>query len=401
MDTVQWLSAEEAARRPGVKLGTLYSYVSRGVVRSYPLPEGKGSRFDRADLEGLLNRRRSQPGGGADLVVASRITKLSEDGVRFRGHLAEDLAVTHTFEEVASILWDVPHDPRPWPVIELPRLVDAPTASLSDHLRVAIACAAPLDVHRHDLRRESVVVSARSLIASAAAALPVTTGSDGRVASPLLVVGPRRVRGTVAALLASRLGAPRPTPTITRVVNTSLVLLADHEMATSTVAARVAASTRADVYSAVLAGAACGGPLHTGASREVGLLLHDAEQRGVAVAVGDYLRSGRRMPGFGHKVYAKDPRFKVLWDVLGSSDLPGRRVDLARQVLAFAADRIPVEPNVDFGGASVAFAAGMRVDAFEAVFLVARMAGLVAHTLEEYAEAPLRFRSRGLYVETD
>ena len=70
-------------------------------------------------------------------------------------------------------------------------------------------------------------------------------------------------------------------------------------------------------------------------------------------------------------------------------------------LLSFAAERVPVQPNVDFGGASLAYAAGMRADAFEAVFLVARMAGWVAHTLEEYQEKPLRFRTRSLYVDTE
>ena len=127
-------------------------------------------------------------------------------------------------------------------------------------------------------------------------------------------------------------------------------------------------------------------------------MLRDAEQRGVATAVGEVLRDGRPVPGFGHKVYARDPRFRVLWEVLESSGLPGARIDLAARVVAFAAERVPVQPNIDFAGAALAFAAGMRTDAFEAVFLVARMAGWVAHTLEEYEEAPLRFRMRGLYV---
>ena len=96
---MQWLSADAAAHRLGVKIGTLYSYVSRGVIRSHPLSEGRGSRFDRAEVEGLLTRRRSQPGGGADTIVASRITRLHEDGVRYRGHPVEDLARGRNFYE--------------------------------------------------------------------------------------------------------------------------------------------------------------------------------------------------------------------------------------------------------------------------------------------------------------
>ena len=403
-NAVQWLSADAAAHRLGVKIGTLYSYVSRGVIRSHPLSEGKGSRFDRAEVEGLLSRRRSQPGGGADTIVVSRITRLHEDGVRYRGHPVEDLAREQSFEEVASMLWDVAHDASPWLVVALPRVPMDDTVALSDRIRVAVTLAALRDEHRPDLRRESVVVSARTLIASVVASLPLTTTNTGPSTDQawpkqaLLSIGGHRRRASVAAALAARLGAQRMTPALVRAVNTALVLVADHELATSTLAARVAASTRADVYSAVLAGASCSGPLHVGASRGVAWLLRDAEQRGVATAVGEVLRDGRPVPGFGHKVYARDPRFRVLWEVLESSGLPGARIDLAARVVAFAAERVPVQPNIDFAGAALAFAAGMHTDAFEAVFLVARMAGWVAHTLEEYEEAPLRFRMRGLYV---
>ena len=255
-NAVQWLSADAAAHRLGVKIGTLYSYVSRGVIRSHPLSEGKGSRFDRAEVEGLLSRRRSQPGGGADTIVASRITRLHEDGVRYRGHPVEDLAREQSFEEVASMLWDVAHDASPWLVVALPRVPMDDTVALSDRIRVAVTLAALRDEHRPDLRRESVVVSARTLIASVVASLPLTTTNTGPSTDQawpkqaLLSIGGHRRRASVAAALAARLGAQRMTPALVRAVNTALVLVADHELATSTLAARVAASTRADVYSA-------------------------------------------------------------------------------------------------------------------------------------------------------
>jgi citrate synthase len=388
----QWLSTEEAARRLGVKQGTLYSYVSRGLVHSFSAPDGRTSRFDRADIEALLTRRRSQPGGAAEAVVASGITRLGEDGVRYRGYLIEELAATMTFEEVAALLW-MADDARPWPVVELPCPTLPDDTVLADRLRIAIAAAATVDPHRHDLRPDSVVVSARQLIASVVATLPPTSDPNR-----LLVLDGRRVSGSLAASLTARLGARKVDAALVRAVNTALVLLADHELATSTYAARVAASTRADVYSAVLAGAASGGPLHSGASRDVVQLLNDAALRGARTAVGDLLRTGRKVPGFGHKIYRRDPRFRVLFDTAASCGFPARRLDLVREVLTLASERVPVEPNVDFAGGTLAFGAGMRDDAAEAIFLVARMAGWVAHVIEEYDEAPLRFRTRGLYV---
>ena len=221
-------------------------------------------------------------------------------------------------------------------------------------------------------------------------------GDDDRV--PGLVVGDRRVSGSIAAALAARLGAPRVDAATVDALNTMLVVLADHELATSTFAARVAASTRSDVAEAVLAGACCGGPLHVGASRDVGRLFQDAAVRGAGAAVGDTLRGGRRMPGFGHSVYRRDPRFAALWALITDSSFSARRRATVTEVLEVARARVPVEPNVDFAGAALVYCAQMAPDAAEATFLVARMAGWVAHTIEEYGEAPLRFRTRSLYV---
>ncbi|MEZ5218897.1 MAG: helix-turn-helix domain-containing protein [Ilumatobacteraceae bacterium] len=81
----QWLSTSEAARRLGVKPETLYAYVSRGVIRSYPQPNGRGSRFERTEVEDVLARRRSNPGGAPETVIATAVTRIGEDGVRYRG----------------------------------------------------------------------------------------------------------------------------------------------------------------------------------------------------------------------------------------------------------------------------------------------------------------------------
>ena len=118
---------------------------------------------------------------------------------------------------------------------------------------------------------------------------------------------------SVAARLAGRLagtGAVVPT----EAVNASLVLLADHELATSTVAVRVAASVRSDPYDAFLAGVATlAGPLHGGASQQAYELLALAERDGAPRALDDVLRERGYVPGFGHSVYKSgDPRFGAL-----------------------------------------------------------------------------------------
>ena len=95
-------------------------------------------------------------------------------------------------------------------------------------------------------------------------------------------------------------------------VNAALILLADHELATSTMAVRIAASVRADPYDAFLAGlVTLAGPLHGGASQQAYELLAMAERDGAARALDDVVRDRGIVPGFGHTVYKSgDPRFE-------------------------------------------------------------------------------------------
>ena len=77
---------------------------------------------------------------------------------------------------------------------------------------------------------------------------------------------------------------------------------------------------------------------------------------------------------------------------------PRRRMDVVREVQAVAGERSEAAPNTDFGLAAVEFVHGLRPDAGEIIFAVARTAGWIAHALEEYDSDPLRYRGRSLYV---
>jgi citrate synthase len=115
----------------------------------------------------------------------------------------------------------------------------------------------------------------------------------------------------------------------------------------------------------------------------------------VEAAVVRRLRHGDRLPGFGHAIYPDgDPRALALLELVEGAGFDTARLDVARAVLAAVVDRAGVEPNVDFALGAMAFAGGMSADAGEAVFAIGRCAGWLAHAMEEYAEAPLRFRLR-------
>ena len=222
--------------------------------------------------------------------------------------------------------------------------------------------------------------------------------SSSRPEVPLSLADGRERPGALAARLAAKLSR-EPSAALVRALNAALVLMADHELATSTMAVRVAASTRADPYDALLAGlATLAGPLHGGASQQAYTLLLEAKHNGAERALNDTLRWQGVLPGFGHSVYKRgDARYAVLIGLFEEL-APAEDVAMVHTLVALAAEHSIPPPNVDLALAAMAWAAGMSPDAGRTTFAVARVAGWTAHYLEELDERPLRYRARAVYV---
>jgi citrate synthase len=228
------------------------------------------------------------------------------------------------------------------------------------------------------------------------AVLPGPAGPGG-TGDPGSRDGPQAAAAGIPARLWPRLCPEDPPPGLLDAVRAALVLLADHELAASTLAARVAASVRADPYAVVATGlGAVGGALHGGASLGAETMLAAAQDAaGVPRVVGDLLRRGERVPGFGHFVYrGGDPRAGLLLAMVRRAVPASPRLAVVDSVLAEMHRRALPEPNIDFALAVLASCAGMIRGAGEAIFAVARTAGWLAHALEEYtARTPLRPRA--------
>ncbi|TDD04652.1 citrate/2-methylcitrate synthase, partial [Nonomuraea diastatica] len=191
-----------------------------------------------------------------------------------------------------------------------------------------------------------------------------------------------------------------PTPGLLHALQAALVLLADHELAPSTLAARVAASARADPYAVVLTGlGVLGGPWHGGASYGAERLLAEvAEPRQATRAITDRLRRGEHVPGFGHSVYTNgDGRGGALLDLVQEAAPGHERIAAGTAVLAEMRRRRLPERNIDFALAILAAVSGMVSGAGEAIFAVARAAGWLAHAMEEYERGTL-LRLRASYT---
>jgi citrate synthase len=401
------LESEEAARRLGVKVTTLYAYVSRGLLTSHSAPSGRRSLFAAEDVERLA--RHSRQGKAVETrmaTVTTGVTQLTDEGPVYRGRRATDLALGSTFEEVARWLWSGAEDPStaegssegPGPGSWAPLdLGPPPEMSASDRMRWVVIMAGARDRLRADLRPPVVTAKAARVAASMVEALARPAAGAGPEVALVLPDG-REVPEAMAARLTARL-SPEPDPSLVRLVNAALVLMADHELATSTMAVRVAASTRADLYDVLLAGlGTIAGPLHGGASQQATALLAEARLHGVERAVNDFLRWQGVLPGFGHSVYKHgDARCTVLLGLFEQMAAP-EDVDLVRDLVGLAADHDIPPPNVDLALAAMAWATGMPPDAGRTLFTVARVAGWTAHYLEELDERPLRYRARAVYA---
>ncbi|MFJ3418120.1 citrate synthase [Streptomyces sp. NPDC086082] len=394
------LSTKETAELLGVKPDTVYAYVSRGQLSSRREPGGRGSTFDAKDVEELARRNRRESSGssgsGGELSVRTRITLIEKDRYYFRGVDATELAARHSYEEIAEWLWT--GELRPGITFTAPkaavavarRAVDAlpEHAGPTDRLRVAAIAAATADPLRFDLSEDAVLGTARILIPTLVAALPPVRRTH-------------RDEGPLAHRLWARLSGRPADEASLRVLDTALGLLVDHDLAASTLAVRVAASARAHAYAAVSSGlGVLEGPLHGAASGLAHRLLLDVLDQGTAApVVADELRSGRRIPGLGHRLYpGEDPRARALFALL--EEIPGAAPALAaaRDIVATTARHTPLHANVDLALAVFTVSSGMPSTAGETVFAVARTAGWIAHALEEYGERPLRMRPSGHYV---
>jgi citrate synthase len=401
--TVKLLTADQVATRLGVQRATVYAYVSRGLLRRTVGDDGRTSWFDPDEVDALARRgrprARTQRAGAVEVVLASGLTEIGADGhLRYRGHDVTDLAGSHPFEAVAELLWTgaLPDRPVAWPTpADALAVAGAATATLpttapiASRMSVAVAAVAASDEARGDLRAATVQRKARTML-GVFARTPLLLGPSPAGDAPT----------TVAAELWPRLSPQRPTAARVRALDAALVLLADHELATSTLAARVAASTRANPFACVLAAiGAVSGPLHGRAAIGTHRILAEAlATANPAAAVEGALEAGERIPGMGHSLYdGIDPRAEILLDRVGTiAGAPAART--IESVRRLCVDASGLEPNVDFALGALALAGAMPFGATEGVFATGRTAGWVAHVLEEYDERPLRYRPRAIYT---
>lgn len=333
---------------------------------------------------------------GLDGVVAAETVLSEVDGAAgrliMRGFDLEEIA-GRSFESVLALLWQG--------FADLPASEPALRAELGRARLEAFAIVREL---MPAARQLTAVEALRLMLAAlpdrattphhilATAAVPVFTSAIARSHRGQEPVAPDADLGQAADFLRMMRGADARDDEV-KALETYLVSVADHGLNASTFAARVIASTRAGLFSAVV-GALCAlkGPLHGGAPGPV-LDMLDAigSHDNIRPWLTDALAKGERLMGFGHRVYrVRDPRADVLKAVSQALRHGDNRIAFAEEVekvaLELLRERRPgrgLDTNVEFYTALVLEALSLPRDSFTNVFAVGRVAGWTAHILEQ------------------
>lgn len=413
------LTSEQACQLLGVRRATLYAYVSRGLLRSYPGADPRSRRYRKRDLEALtarsgatLRAARSAISWG-EPVLDSALTRIAEGRYYYRGYDAVELARICQFEDICALLW---LDARPDVLragsveSEAARAllfldaVEPPTGAVRnmlaglagghpvERLCVALRSSAHADLEASDFSSERVAAcGARILHCLFAAAAEIE----------------RRTERTLAATLARGWGLAREGSE--QVLNRALILCADHELNVSSFTVRCVASAGATPYDAIDAGlCALRGWRHGGMSErvsalfaELGVAASSASRRRVREVMASRRQSGEWIPGFGHPLYPEgDPRYLALIEAMRAHWGDTRVLDWASTVAEEGRAVLGKEPTIDLALATLAaeIAAPSNPGSVAwMVFALGRTAGWVAHAIEEYQRAKL-IRPRANYV---
>ncbi|MGU3293405.1 citrate/2-methylcitrate synthase [Williamsia sp. M5A3_1d] len=387
-DGRDYLTTAQVARALGIKPASVYAYVSRGQLESVRIAGIRGSLFAVGEVEALRRRTQKRPPAGVVERIRTEITLLDDDHLYYRGRDVTELAFAADFEGVVDMLWGRDGGDRRGPR----RGIAAPTLPGAgrrlDGIRVTVDLMGAADVSRGSIAADDVIDKASHVVDAVVDAMPV--------------VGDAGTGSTVAQRLWCRLSPMAPTAPRVRLLNAALILLADHDLAAGTIAARVAASARGSIYAVISAGlGAFDGPLHGGATTLAYEFLVSvlADRQGPEHAVAEYLRGHELPPGCGHVVYRhRDPRAEALLDGLGADAGSARVLAAVDAIRAGVAGRPRGFVNSDLALAAFTVRYRMVPDAAETIFAIARIAGWVAHAIEEYREPRLRFRPEGVYT---
>jgi citrate synthase len=343
---------------------------------------------------------------GLEGIVAAQTAISFIDGqngrLYYRGIDINALAEHSSFEETTALLWygRLPKKSQldtfidkfqsnrlvPNEVIAMMLMLPRQTSPMGV-LRTTVSALASFDPDTGDNSLEANVNKSIRLTAS----LPTIIAAWDRIRNGKWPVTPSNNLSHAANFLYMLTGK-EPDPRVARVLDTALILHADHGLNASTFAARITASTLSNLHSAIASAVGTlKGPLHGGANEQVMRMLLEI---GDIERVDQYMRgafaSKRKIMGFGHRVYkADDPRAMWLQKLsreLGDATGDRRWFEMSERIRGTVQENRALPVNVDFYSASVYYTMGIPIDLFTPIFAISRVSGWTAHVYEQYSD---------------
>ncbi len=346
-----------------------------------------------------------KPGLEGIVAVETEIAEPDRDGgsLRYRGIDIEELVGHYPYENVWGLLVDddlhsTMPDPEPYEPARLtgnaPSDLQAETARLAGEWKLGKLNEISDEQAREDLGRISAqmmtLVARSARIADGQSdVVPDDVVAEGETAAEKFLL---RWRGEFD-------------PRHAKAIDTYWICTAEHGLNASTFTARVTASTGADCGAALSSAVgALSGPLHGGAPAYVKPMLEEVAASGDAERwVHETLDAGKRIMGFGHRIYrAEDPRSRLLKGVAKELGAPNVEVaeELEQVALKALQERSPdrvLATNVEYYSAVVLDVAEIPPPLAPAMFACSRVAGWSAHILEQKRTGRL-FRPSATYV---
>lgn len=353
------------------------------------------------------------------LVAESSLSHIDGDEgeLIYRGYAIDDLARDASYEEVLYLLWygELPSQSELDSFSEemvAERAID--DAILDTVEALAVADAEPMAALRTVVSqlsvtdpagetdpedRDATLEKSRRLTAK----IPTIIAAFARFRDGNEPISPREDLGHAANFLYM-LNNEEPDEVAIETFDAALVLHADHGLNASTFSGMVTASTLSDVHSAITSAiGTLKGPLHGGANQDVMEMLSEVDESDKEPDnwVRDALDSGRRVPGFGHRVYnVKDPRAYILGEFSESlAEEAGEMkwYDYSIAIEEYMGEEKEIAPNVDFYSATTYYQMGIPIDLFTPIFALSRVGGWTAHIAEQLDDNRI-MRPRGRYV---
>ncbi len=402
----RYLKAQEAADLLEISLPTLYSYVSRGLIRSELVDvSGRARRYYAEDVEALRERKeyRRNPGKAAQSalsygmpVLDSAITLIQDGRFYYRGYDVLALARQRTVEEVAALIWLDRFDTG--------ELFTARRQWVEQAASGAGYSAGPLPSDQPISLRQPIELFQAMLLQAGMDDLAAYNPTSAAVAAngagilQMLCVVASGHPPTLPLARALQAGWAPNTDGADRLLSAAMILCADHELNVSAFTARCVASAGSTPYAVVIAGlSALQGHRHGGHTARVAALL-TAAQGSAKDTVAAYLRRGDPLPGFGHPLYPNgDPRGRLLLDMVEDRCPQSEVVALARTLCTAAYDALGLHPTIDLALEVASRALGLPANAALALFALGRTIGWIGHAIEQYASGQL-IRPRARYT---